>query len=117
MPLSGGLVLGKVEENPSFTTYRVDGIDLWDAKGDWMLRISGSGSYRLGGEVALVQEMRLEVTVEQGETTRSGVLLANLELAPRAEFPDISIQLEHQDPFPRYSIRRPPVRRIAGPPR
>ncbi len=105
VPLSGGFALSKIDENPLFTAYRVDGIDFWDTKGDFVLRISGSGSYRFGGEVALVQEMRLEVRIEQGETTRSGVLLANLEAAPEARFPEISIQLEHRDPFPWYSIR------------
>ena len=114
IPLAGNFMLGNIEDNLLFKTYRIDGIDFVDTTGEWKLKITGSGSYRWGGEVALLQQMRLEATIDQAGAVTKGVLLANIEMTPGAEFPQITIQLEHEDPFPWYSVRLVARPRVEG---
>lgn len=62
--LRGTHQLRRVAENPLFTRYALSDID-WqtsDAAGE-AVRITGSGELTWGGEVALVQELRLHVTL------------------------------------------------------
>ncbi len=60
--VGGGFSLSLVESNPLFSVYSVSDID-WSVPVDPPIRISGSGSYRVGGEVAVVQQLVLDLSV------------------------------------------------------
>lgn len=63
-PLRGGFELVLQEENPLFSSYRLTNISFHVSSGTNLLyEVSGTGTYRIGGEVAVVQEMTLDVTV------------------------------------------------------
>ncbi len=98
IPIEGTFQLGKVDENPLFTTYRVEEINFKDSSGTWNLHIQGGGSYQVGGEVAVVQEMRLNITVTLGVDPLPDALLESGRIAGGAGFPEIDIQLMHKDP-------------------
>jgi hypothetical protein len=62
-PVTGTFLLTPVDASTLFTTYRLDAIDFRDAAGDLKIQITGIGKYRQGGEVAITQEMVLDVLV------------------------------------------------------
>jgi hypothetical protein len=97
-PLTGGFLLSKIDEDPLFVTYRLYGIDFRNAEAD--IVITGWGTYSLGGEVALLQEMDFEVAVSVGGFTRSPVPLTSggkVGMADR-RFPEIEVQVDEKDP-------------------
>lgn len=97
-PLSGGFFLTEIDEDPLFTTYRLHGIDLQNAEAD--VAITGFGTYSIGGEVALLQAMDLEVAVSVGGSTRSPVVLTSggrVGMMGR-QFPEVEIQVDEKDP-------------------
>jgi hypothetical protein len=63
-PLRGTFELAFVDESPLFTRYRLTNI-AWHADGDAPFKydVTGTGEYRFGGEVAVVQQMALDVQV------------------------------------------------------
>lgn len=88
--LSGTFVLTPYRSDPLFTEYLLCGID-WTVPalgGAPLVRITGEGWYRVGGEVAIQHELRLCVSVDGGEVQRfeSGVV------AGGAGFPAIDIR-------------------------
>jgi hypothetical protein len=62
--LRGTFELALLEENFLFTRYRLTNI-AWQAEGDapFSYDVAGTGEYRFGGEVALVQNMTLDVQI------------------------------------------------------
>jgi hypothetical protein len=97
-PVTGSFFLSKIDENPLFATYRLYGIDLRNDEVD--VGITGFGEYSIGGEVALLQEMTLEVAVSVGGATRSPVVLTSggkVGMMGR-QFPEIEIQVDEKDP-------------------
>jgi hypothetical protein len=102
-PLTGTFLLGEIAGAPNpVSTYRVDAIDFRGAAGDREFRVTGAGTYRQGGEVALLQEMRLEVAVND----RPSVILRAAPASPGATFPAIDIELEEENPpFDHYRLR------------
>jgi hypothetical protein len=113
IPIGGTFLLGKVGENSLYSYYRMDGIQFGSALDSVFVLITGSGSYLLGGEVALVQEMNLELTVEETGLTTAGALLASGRVPVGAVFPEIVIDLQHRNPesdfhvFSLHLIARP----------
>ena len=69
-PLRGTFQLRLLEEGPLFSTYSIEAISL-KASGDEgrIYVVTGKGIYRIGGEVALVQEVFLAVEIGNGATT------------------------------------------------
>lgn len=62
--LRGTFDLERIEENPLFARYALQNIDWTTADyGGGIVRITGTGLLKIGGEVALTQELRLDVTV------------------------------------------------------
>ncbi len=97
-PLTGGFLLSKIDEDPLFATYRLYGIEFRNAEAD--IGITGWGTYALGGEVALLQEMDLEVAVSMGGSTRSPVVLTTggkVGMLGR-QFPEMEVQVDEKDP-------------------
>ena len=73
-PVTGTFLLTPVDAGPLFTTYRIDGLDFRDASGDLKIHITGLGKYRQGGEVAITQQMVLEVLVAFPDSQRQTTL-------------------------------------------
>ena len=99
-PLVGGFNLALVDENPLFATYRLYGLDLRNAEAAVQIGIQGWGTYSIGGEVALLQGMDLELGFTVDGSTRSPVPLASggkVGMLDR-RFPEIGIQLREKDP-------------------
>jgi len=73
LDLRGGFDLRLIEENPIFATYAVEHLEFeagWPDAGSPYYQITGQGTYQVGGEVALVQTLFLEVRIDDGHTNR-----------------------------------------------
>lgn len=88
-PIKGTFLLSHLEENPLFSKYAV-----WDIRwtyplGDTVHQITGAGTYELGGEVALVQQMDLQLAVDRGPAER----VYSERVSGGAIFPAIEIDI------------------------
>jgi hypothetical protein len=68
VPLRGTFSLRLLTQNPLFSRYAMEDIQFTARGGDY--RVTGSGTFQIGGEAALVQEMFLQVQVDNGFTNR-----------------------------------------------
>lgn len=70
-PLRGTFDLRLVEETPLFSRYAMENIAFTAGSiAGRSYKIFGTGNYRVGGEVALLQDMTLEVRIDDGVTNR-----------------------------------------------
>lgn len=69
-PLRGGFDLRLDFENPLFTYYTLENFHLMAGAAGRTYKITGKGRYRIGGEVALVQDVFLEVWIDDGTSNR-----------------------------------------------
>jgi hypothetical protein len=70
-PMRGRFELRLVEENPLFSRYDLTNIAFTAGSlAGPTYKVAGRGSYTLGGEVALLQDMFLEVQIDDGVTNR-----------------------------------------------
>ncbi len=69
-PLRGTFQLRLIADGPMFSTYSIEAVSL-KAAGNFgrTYGVTGKGTYRIGGEVGLVQEVLLEVEIDNGATT------------------------------------------------
>jgi hypothetical protein len=69
VPLRGAFQLRLTEENPLFSTYAVENFSCTagEPAGSYYV-VAGKGTHRIGGELALRQEMVLEVQIDNGYT-------------------------------------------------
>lgn len=70
-PMRGGFDLVLMEENPLFSRYLLRDINLTSSLSGFARKITGHGSFQIGGEVALRQQMTLELTVQSPDGTES----------------------------------------------
>ncbi len=68
-PLRGTFELECTGEDPLYTYYRWK-LAAWSAEGANAYKLTGQGTHRVGGEVALTQELFLELTIDSGGTPR-----------------------------------------------
>jgi len=68
-PLRGTFELEATDENPLYTYYRWR-LVAWTADGANSYKLTGEGTHQVGGEVALTQELFLEVTIDSGDSPR-----------------------------------------------
>src|SRR5262245_28998185 len=61
--VTGGFLLDHIETNPLFTIYAVKMVDLDVQYGGETTPVTGSGTYTVGGEVAYMQRMELDLAV------------------------------------------------------
>lgn len=95
VPLEGTFLLGQITGLPNpVSTYRIDAIDFKNAVGGEGWSVTGIGLYLQGGEVALLQEMELEVAVNH----QPGIRLVSGSVPVPVRLPSIDIRLEHEDP-------------------
>ncbi len=70
-PMRGTFQLRLTSQNPLYSTYAVENILFTAGRpGGREYGIAGHGTYRVGGEVALVQSLSLELTIDDGLTNR-----------------------------------------------
>ncbi len=97
VPISGTFRLARLndEVNP-FGLYAVDFVDLRSTLPGVEYSIGGSGVYEQGGEVALTQHMNLGVAIND----QTGIILDSGvgPIPDGVTFPEISIDLAHQNP-------------------
>jgi hypothetical protein len=93
-PIAGTFLLGEIAGAPNPTsTYRVDGIEFLSTA-NFNYKVTGSGFYRQGGEVAVLQ--RMDLTVNVNET--AGVHLTSDAGTVGVPFPEIAIDVTQKDP-------------------
>jgi hypothetical protein len=68
VPLRGTFNLRLLTQNVLFSRYAIEDIQFTSLGRDY--RVTGSGTFQIGGEVAVVQEMFLEVEVDNGFTNK-----------------------------------------------
>ena len=94
-PMLGGFVLHPSHADPLYTWYDVLDVK-WTASGsgDPPVHITGSGTYRRGGEAAVLEEMVLDLSFDGGPTRHFDSGLRT----PGSSFPEISTRLSlHQE--------------------
>jgi hypothetical protein len=98
--IGGSFLLGEVDSNSLYTTYRIDGVSFHDMSlaPEPDLKVVGAGFSIYGGEVALTQEMQLLLDVSSTISQMAGAVLASGNVAPGAQFPAITIDLAQVDP-------------------
>ena len=95
--LRGTFDLELIEENPLYARYALQDID-WSTA-DWgggVVRITGSGLLRIGGEVALTQEFRLDVTVSMGGTNIARHF-TNVTVGVTRPWPNLAVDLKAEE--------------------
>ena len=94
-PLRGAFELRLTELNPLFSRYAVVNLS-FTAGSTRIYTIKGSGTFQIGGEVALVQQMQLELEINDGVATRV-CHLKNPSPAVTGRWPMINLTLEQTD--------------------
>jgi hypothetical protein len=89
-----------LEVNPLFARYAVENLSfVAGSAGGLHYRVTGGGIYQVGGEVALQQEMSLQVEIDDGFTTRPASFDSGLVSVSRP-WPMIAITLPQTDGTP-----------------
>ena len=68
VPVSGTFTLTLIDRNPLFDTYAVEDVNWTVRTLDGDRSITGSGRYRIGGEVALTHQLELDLVVGESES-------------------------------------------------
>lgn len=69
-PMTGTFALSMLEQNPLYTRYAMTDISFHaGAQTGMEYKVVGSGIYQIGGEVAILQDLYLDVTIDNGFTT------------------------------------------------
>src|SRR5512140_3032422 len=69
-PLTGTFTLRFLDQNPLYTRYALTGISFHaGAQTGVEYKVVGSGIYQIGGEVAVLQDLFLDVAIDNGFTT------------------------------------------------
>jgi len=86
-PIRGTFTLARTGSDPLFTNYAVGNIRWMVMQGDVLLPITGSGTYRVGGEVAMMQQLALDLRIgdKPAQHFDSGLVPGG------GEFPEIHI--------------------------
>jgi hypothetical protein len=102
VPVKGTFVLALREQNPLFTTYDMLELGFSPLSGAPEYEVTGTGTYEIGGEVALVQRMSLKVQIGQV----SGIDLESGDVPPGQPWPKIEIDVlqEPVNPLQTFSI-------------
>ena len=70
LPMRGTFDLVLLEQNPLFTCYEVRDISFTAGYSGLRYTVKGGGFYKIGGEVAIQQEMTLQVSIDNGFTNK-----------------------------------------------
>jgi hypothetical protein len=109
LPMRGTFVLTFGNSDPMFDNYTVSMIDWVASSAGGDLPVTGSGTYRIGGEVAVTNQMTLELSIDSGPTITYDSGLTPID--PDHPFPQISIAAQTD----LFGCRRNDVVLLAGP--
>jgi hypothetical protein len=90
VPLRGTFKLRLIDQNPLFASYAVEDVRFTGGSGPYHL--TGSGTFQIGGEVAIVQEMFLQLEIRDGFTNKAGYF-TNVTNAVGRPWPMIEVTL------------------------
>lgn len=88
-PIVGTFVLSFSHADPLYTYYDVSDVRWTTHSASGTVTITGSGSYRRGGQVALSEELSLDLSLDQGPVKRFGSGLQPVG----AQFPEIRMDV------------------------
>jgi hypothetical protein len=91
--ITGIFLLNPLDSGPAYTTYAVTDVDWLVQAADGVRRITGSGTYQVGGESVLTQRLQLDLRTNAGpvEHFDSGFV------AGGSEFPSLDVTLNAND--------------------
>jgi hypothetical protein len=92
VPLTGTFRLRFLDETPLYTRYEIQDIAFQADTTPWWYQVSGRGSYQVGGEVAVVQDLFLDVNITNG-VTNTRALCVNMDRTVTQPWPRIQIQV------------------------
>ncbi len=91
-PLAGTFTLTRVNQNPLFDTYALSGAQWTALMPQGAILVVGAGTYRIGGEVAVTQELNLTLVV------------ADSPIADPHPYTSGVVAIDPANPFPRLGI-------------
>lgn len=92
-PMTGSFSLRWVYQGPLFTRYQLENISFHASAAGREYQVAGSGKYQVGGEVAVTQDMFLDVDINNGSLiTRA--LCVNADRSVQEPWPKIQISVD-----------------------
>jgi hypothetical protein len=123
-PLTGTFNLSVLDQNPLFTRYQLTNITFHaGAQTGLEYKVVGSGIYQIGGEVAILQDLFLDVAIDNGfTTTKAQCINTNRGVSQRWPKIEISVDQTNGTPGQVYyltlvAVPVPKVRSLAPDPR
>ncbi|MHB8520109.1 MAG: hypothetical protein ACYDH9_05070 [Limisphaerales bacterium] len=98
-PLRGAFELVQTNQNPLYTYYTLQNIAWSAGSATTAYRLAGQGVFQIGGEVAVVQTMTLQVQLDNGFTNRTLVFTNDVSSVTRA-WPNLDISLVQSNAGP-----------------
>jgi hypothetical protein len=96
-PMRGTFELRLLSLGPLFATYAVTNIAFTASLANQTYKVSGHGTYQVGGEVALLQDLSLQTEIHDGTASRP-CGLANLSRAVPRLWPMLEAQVHETNP-------------------
>ncbi len=99
-PMTGTFTLSLLDQNPLYTRYQLTDISFHAAAQTSMqYKVVGTGIYQIGGEVALLQDLFLDVAINNGFTTTKAEC-ANKDRTVSQRWPKIGISVDQTNGTP-----------------
>jgi hypothetical protein len=99
-PLTGTFTLNLLDQNPLYTRYELTNISFHAAAQTGVeFKVVGSGIYQIGGEVAVFQDLFLDVAIDNGFTTTKARCV-NTNRVPSQSWPKIAISVDQTNGTP-----------------
>src|SRR5229473_461864 len=93
-PLTGTFTLSVLDQSPLYTRYELTGISFHASSQTGIeYKVVGNGIYQIGGEVALLQDLFLDVAIDNGFTTTKAQCV-NTNRAVSQRWPKIEISVD-----------------------
>ncbi len=99
VPLTGTFRLQFLEQTPLFTRYEIQDIAFRADTKPSLYQVTGTGTYEVGDEVAVVQDMFLDVDITNG-FTNTRALCVNADRTVTQRWPEIQIEVDQTNGTP-----------------
>jgi len=98
VPLGGTFFLTLEQDTAPYTAYSIADIEFHSTQPEDDWQVSGTGNYVRFEEVALTEEMDLEVALSIGGEEKPGVTFGSGRMLRTRDFPDLEIDLRQTNP-------------------